>query len=148
MSPYLELMQVMVFPVEGSLDHEVEFRGEFESCEVTALHRDAFEVGVVIANETDWQTLLAKHTLGWVTARDRDQLPGFVNVIWDGSSHAWIQDLMVNSATRHLGVGSELVATAREAPGRPAVSGSTLTSRKCSEGSTSMLVDSSRPPRD
>lgn len=73
------------------------------------------KVGVVVADETDWQSLLAKHSLGWVTARDRDQLLGFVNVIWDGQSHAWIQDLMVNSASRHLDVGSELVATAREA---------------------------------
>jgi hypothetical protein len=61
-----------------------QWRGEFENFEVTALHSDAFEVGVVVANETDWQTLLAKHSLGWVTARDRDQLLGFVNVIWDG----------------------------------------------------------------
>ena len=95
--------------------YRCQWRGEFENFEVTALHSDAFEAGVVVANETDWQSLLAHHSLGWVTARDRDQLLGFVNVIWDGQSHAWIQDLMVSSASRHLGVGSELVATAREA---------------------------------
>ena len=92
-----------------------QWRGEFENFEVTALHSDAVEVGVVVADETDWQSLLANHSLGWVNARDRDQLLGFVNVIWDGQSHAWIQDLMVNSASRHLGGGSELVATACEA---------------------------------
>jgi GNAT superfamily N-acetyltransferase len=92
-----------------------QWRGAFENFEVTALHGDAFEAGVVVASETDWQSLLANHSLGWVTARDRDQLLGFVNVIWDGQSYAWIQDLEVNSASRHLGVGSELVATACEA---------------------------------
>jgi len=92
-----------------------QWRGAFENFEVTALHGDAFEAGVVVASETDWQSLLANHSLGWVTARDRDQLLGFVNVIWDGQLHAWIQDPMVNSVSRHLGVGTELVATAREA---------------------------------
>ena len=59
-----------------------------------------------------------RHSLGWVVARDDAKLVGFVNVPWDGLVHAWIQDTMVGTRTRHQGVGSELVAVAvREARG-------------------------------
>ena len=37
----------------------------------------------------------SEHSLGWVMARHDGALAGFVNVIWDGGVHAWIQDLMV-----------------------------------------------------
>ena len=82
--------------------------------EITALHSDAFESRVDVANETNWRSLLAQHSLGWVTARVGDLLLGFVNVIWDGQTHAWIQDVMVNPVSRNLGIGSQLVATAAE----------------------------------
>jgi GNAT superfamily N-acetyltransferase len=49
-----------------------------------------------------------------VTARSNDDLAGFVNVIWDGLVHAWIQDVMVASAARHQGVGIGLVNAARD----------------------------------
>ncbi len=91
-----------------------EWRGEFENSEITALHSDAFESRVDVANETNWRSLLAQHSLGWVTARVGDLLLGFVNVIWDGQTHAWIQDVMVNPVSRNLGIGSQLVATAAE----------------------------------
>ena len=55
-----------------------------------------------------------RYSLGWVTARDGDALIGFANVIWDGSLHAWIQDLMVASAVTHEGVGTRLIQEARE----------------------------------
>ncbi len=89
-----------------------EWRGEFENAEVSALHANAFPSGVGDLLETNWRFLLQRHSLGWVTARDGDQLLGFVNVIWDGGAHAWIQDVMVNSASRNLGIGSQLVAIA------------------------------------
>jgi GNAT superfamily N-acetyltransferase len=92
-----------------------EWRGDFENAEVSALHSDAFQPGVVGPNETNWRDLLERHSLGWVTAREGNQLLGFVNVIWDGDAHAWLQDVMVNSASRHLGIGSRLVAKACEA---------------------------------
>jgi GNAT superfamily N-acetyltransferase len=83
--------------------------------EITALHQDAFESGPVTDLETDWKSQLHRNSLGWVTARDRDQLIGFVNVIWDGQLHAWIQDVMVDTASRNRGIGSQLIATARDA---------------------------------
>jgi GNAT superfamily N-acetyltransferase len=50
--------------------------------------------------------------LGSDVARDDDALVGFVNVIWDGLVHAWLQDTIVGP--RGLGIGTELVARARE----------------------------------
>jgi N-acetylglutamate synthase-like GNAT family acetyltransferase len=35
-------------------------------------------------------------------------------VLWDGLAYAWIQDVMVSRATRHAGVGTQLVAMAQE----------------------------------
>lgn len=90
-----------------------EWRGPIGNPEVNALHIDAF--GAENSTETDWISLLDGNSLGWVTARDERRLVGFVNVISDGQTHAWIQDVMVSSGSRHLGIGSRLVAEAREA---------------------------------
>lgn len=65
-------------------------------------------------SEWNWRDLVAKHSLGWVTARRGDALVGFVNVIWDGLVHAWIQDVMVASHARRRGIGVALVSAARE----------------------------------
>jgi len=58
---------------------------------------------------------VGRHSLGWALARDDGALAGFVNVIWDGGVHAWIQDLMVAGEHQRRGVGTALVALAREA---------------------------------
>jgi hypothetical protein len=51
-----------------------------------------------------------------VTARDREDLIGFVNVPWDGAIHAFILDTMVSARAARRGVGTGLVAlAAREA---------------------------------
>jgi ribosomal protein S18 acetylase RimI-like enzyme len=56
------------------------------------------------------------NSLGWVCARQDQQLVGFVNVACDGSGHAFILDTVVAHTHRHRGVGTELVAVAaREA---------------------------------
>jgi GNAT superfamily N-acetyltransferase len=91
-----------------------EWRGEFGTDEVNALHAAAFATRVFTAEEWDWRTLVERHSLGWVIARDGDRLAGFVNVLWDGSAHAWLQDVMVASDAGRRGVGTQLVATARE----------------------------------
>jgi GNAT superfamily N-acetyltransferase len=87
-----------------------EWRGEFTNSEVNALHADAFGHRLFA---DDWQSLTARHSLGWVTARRGNDLAGFVNVVWDGQVHAWIQDVMVASSSRRRGIGAGLVATAR-----------------------------------
>ena len=92
-----------------------EWRGPFASEEANALHAEAFGTRKFTDDEWDWRTLVEAHSLGWVVARDEDGgLVGFVNVIWDGVVHAWIQDVMVAARTRGRGVGTEVVAHARE----------------------------------
>ena len=91
------------------------WRGEFTSTEANALHAEAFATRVFPDEEWDWRALVERHSLGWVTARDDDgALIGFVNVVWDGSVHAWLQDTMVARAAGRRGVGTALVAAATE----------------------------------
>ena len=92
-----------------------DWRGAFANAEVNALHAAAFGTRLFSDDEWDWVALTARHSLGWVTARSGDALVGFVNVVWDGFTHAWIQDVMVAEATRHQSVGTSLVAAAAEA---------------------------------
>ena len=91
-----------------------EWRGEFTTVEVNQLHAEAFETRVFDESEWDWHSLTAAHSLGWVVARDSDVLIGFVNVLWDGLVHAWVQDTMVVAQARGRGIGTELVAHAIE----------------------------------
>ena len=70
-----------------------EWRGSFENDEVNRLHA--------------------------VTARDGTALAGFVNVLWDGLVHAWIQDTMVAVSARRRGVGTALVEWARRGARAP-----------------------------
>lgn len=88
-----------------------EWRGEFVNDEVNALHADAFEHRVF---SDDWMRLVDRHSLGWVTARDEASLVGFVNVVWDGLVHAWIQDVMAASTNRRTGIGLGLIEVARD----------------------------------
>ena len=88
------------------------WRGDFDNAEINELHAEAFDTRVFDATEWDWVALVHAHSLGWVVARDHETLVGFVNVVWDGQVHAWLQDTMVAEAAQHRGVGTELVATA------------------------------------
>ena len=91
-----------------------QWRGAFTSAEVNALHAEAFETRVYDESEWDWAELVHRHSLGWVVARDDADLAGFVNVLWDGLIHAWLQDVMVASKARGRGIGTELVRRARD----------------------------------
>ena len=93
---------------------EYEWRGDITNTEVNLLHAEAFETRVFRDDEWDWRALLDQHSLGWVTARDEGVLVGFVNVVWDGFVHAWIQDTMVAAGTGRQGVGTTLVAKAAD----------------------------------
>lgn len=90
------------------------WRGDFATREVNELHAEAFETRVFDDTECDWRTLVERHSLGWVVARDGERLVGFVNVVWDGLVHAWIQDTMVAGSAGRQGVGTQLIAAARE----------------------------------
>jgi GNAT superfamily N-acetyltransferase len=90
-----------------------EWRGAFTNEEVNALHAEAFDTRVFTEDEWNWRALTDRHSLGWVVARgDASALVGFVNVVWDGLVHAWLQDTMVAATARGLGVGTALVAHA------------------------------------
>lgn len=89
------------------------WRGAFTDAEVNALHAESFGTRVFTDAEWPWGRLVAAHSLGWVVARDDNALVGFVNVVWDGFVHAWLQDTMVSSEAGRRGVGTALVAVAR-----------------------------------
>ena len=89
--------------------------GDFTSTEANHLHADAFGHRVYNDSEWDWVRLCNDHSLGWVTARLDGRLVGFVNVLWDGLVHGWLQDEMVASDARHRGIGVRLIHAARDA---------------------------------
>lgn len=92
---------------------KIEWRAEFTSAEARALHADAFSTLPSHDPPQDWRAQVQDHSLGWATARRDGVLVGFLNVLWDGAGHAWLQDVMVATDARHHGVGTALVATAR-----------------------------------
>jgi GNAT superfamily N-acetyltransferase len=91
-----------------------EWRGTFTNQEVNALHAEAFNTRMFDESEWNWLELVHHHSLGWVAARDGAELVGFVNVLWDGLVHAWLQDTMVAVKVRGRGIGTELVSRARD----------------------------------
>lgn len=93
-----------------------EWRGDFVNAEVNALHAEAFATRLYDESEWNWQRQVEAHSLGWVVARDDDgALVGFVNLLWDGLVHAWLQDTMVAGHAARQGIGTRLVAVARDA---------------------------------
>ena len=96
------------------MDIAYEWRGAFDSAEVEALHAEGF--GHDPADD-DWRGRVARHSLGWVCARDARGLVGFVNVAWDGGSHAFVLDTLVAVRARRRGIGARLVGIAAEGAG-------------------------------
>ena len=95
----------------GGMDVVYEWRGAVESTELEQLHAEGF------GHEPTgfpWATVLGRHSLGWVCARNSGRLVGFVNVAWDGASHAFILDTVVSSSERRRGIGAALVSTATQ----------------------------------
>ena len=88
-----------------------EWRGSMTNDEINALHAEAFQHDLA---HHDWNDQLSRLSLGWVTARDELGLVGFVNVIWDGLIHAFIEDTSVAERARRRGIGAGLIEVARE----------------------------------
>lgn len=93
--------------------HDVAFtwRGSFENNALNELHADAFDHRVF---DDDWSTLVHQHSLGWVIATAGDGLVGFLNVLWDGGVHAWLQDVIVATDAQRQGIGVKLIELATE----------------------------------
>lgn len=85
------------------------WRGAFDNAEVNELHADAFGHRVL---DDDWLAQVSRHSLGWVCARDGEDLVGFVNVAWDGGVHAFVLDTIVAARAGRQGIGTRLVAAA------------------------------------
>ena len=77
-----------------------EWRGPVGNAELNALHAEGFSHEIL---DYDWWSQLSRHSLGWVCARDEGALVGFVNVPWDGATHAFIMDTLVTARVRRLG---------------------------------------------
>ena len=52
-------------------------------------------------------------SLGFVCAYSEDRLVGFVNVAWDGASHAFLLDTTVHPQYQKKGIGLALIVEAR-----------------------------------
>jgi GNAT superfamily N-acetyltransferase len=89
--------------------YDFRWRGDFANQELNELHAEAFNHP---PENVDWARQVRAHSLGWVTARDGSELIGFVNVPWDGASHAFILDTMVRASVQRRGIGARLVAIA------------------------------------
>ena len=87
-----------------------EWRGDFDNADVNALHAEGFDHPLI--EDDDWKTQVEQHSLGWVCARDGDELVGFVNVAWDGAVHAFVLDTLVRARVGRQGVGTELIMVA------------------------------------
>ena len=62
-----------------------------------------------------WWDRIRPHSLGWVTARTAEgTLVGFVNVVWDGSDHAFLLDPKTHGEYQRQGIGTRLVELAAQ----------------------------------
>ncbi len=97
-------------------DSAVEYlwRGAFTNAEIHTLHAETFETRLFDEEEWNWVDQCNTHSLGWVVARHQGRFVGFVNVLWDGLVHAFIEDVMVDTTMRHRGIGVDLVQRARD----------------------------------
>ncbi|MFW7229407.1 GNAT family N-acetyltransferase [Citrobacter sp. BNK-39] len=87
----------------------IEWRGVFENVEINALHAECFGHPVQI---DDWWARVNQFSLGWVVARQRTHLVGFVNLAWDGAAHAFVLDTMVAPALQRQGIAKGLIEEA------------------------------------
>jgi ribosomal protein S18 acetylase RimI-like enzyme len=88
---------------------DYQWRGDLGNAEINALHAEGFKHR---PRDGDWVAKLDRHSLGWVTAREAGELIGFVNVAWDGATHAFVLDTLVANRARRRGIGTKLVAIA------------------------------------
>lgn len=89
---------------------DLRVRFDVDDAELTELHRQAF--GGSAIEPQPWATRLERHGLTWVGAFDEDVLVGFVQVCWDGGSHAFLLDTAVRPTHQRRGIGRDLVLAA------------------------------------
>jgi GNAT superfamily N-acetyltransferase len=77
---------------------------------LSALHARAFGGGD--GEVRPWGERLRRHALTWVGAFEGERLVGFVQVCWDGGSHAFLLDTVVDPDRQRRGIGAALVGAA------------------------------------
>jgi ribosomal protein S18 acetylase RimI-like enzyme len=87
------------------------WRGAFDNAELNTLHAEAF---VHAVRDDDWRDQAERHSMGWVCARASGELVGWVNVAWDGATHAFVLDTIVAVRARRRGIGVAMVGMAVE----------------------------------
>jgi ribosomal protein S18 acetylase RimI-like enzyme len=97
--------------VRGAEHADLVWCGAADNDELNDLHAEAFGEPRI---DQDWLSPLTSLSLGWVTARKKGELVGFVNLAWDGMAHAFIVDLAVAEQARRCGIGTGLIGIARE----------------------------------
>ena len=92
---------------------ELQVRFPVDDAELSALHGRAFTPGQPEPDAAirPWARRLERHSLTWVGAFSAGLLVGFVHVVWDGGTHAFILDTMVDPDFQRLGIGRDLVRT-------------------------------------
>jgi ribosomal protein S18 acetylase RimI-like enzyme len=78
--------------------------------QLSALHARAF--GTDPDDVQPWARQLDRHALTWIGAFEGEQLTGFVQVAWDGRTHAFLLDTAVHPDHQHQGIGTGLISTA------------------------------------
>jgi GNAT superfamily N-acetyltransferase len=81
-----------------------------DDLQLSALHARAFGDGRVQVRP--WAQRLERYALTWIGAFDNRELIGFVQVCWDGGSHAFLLDTAVDPDRQHQGLGARLVRAA------------------------------------
>ena len=91
---------------------ELKVRFPVDDAELSALHHRAFspDQPEPDAATRPWADRLERHSLTWVGAFSAGRLVGFVHAVWDGGTHAFILDTMVDPGFQRLGIGRDLVA--------------------------------------
>jgi GNAT superfamily N-acetyltransferase len=88
-------------------DVELKVRFPIDDQVLSDLHARAF--GNPNRGPQPWAQRLEQHSLTWIGAFERDTLIGFVHACWDGGSHAFVLDTVVDSTHRRRGIGQALV---------------------------------------
>ena len=81
-----------------------------DDAQLSALHAKAFAGDP--ARTVPWAERLQRYALTWIGAFEAGRLIGFVQVCWDGGSHAFLLDTAVDPDRQRDGLGTALVEAA------------------------------------
>jgi ribosomal protein S18 acetylase RimI-like enzyme len=91
----------------------LEIRSNFrvDDAAVSRLHALAFGVSAE-PEPGPWRERLERHSVTWTGAFVKDELVGFVHVVWDGGRHGFLLNTVVHPSHQRSGIGRAVVAAA------------------------------------